>query len=148
MVAENQAVKNMHPSSLKNLKAWPKGMSGNPKGRVQLSDELKGIKSLSQVEVTKLISKYGRMTGKEILACQQNPDLPVIELAIISIFEKSIENGDYQKLSFLLDRCVGRLDNLLIDEDEADDARAQLQKLSLQELVVFVKENLPEGSGF
>lgn len=138
----------MHPSSLKNLKAWPKGMSGNPKGRVQLSDELKGIKSLSQVEVTKLISKYGRMTGKEILACQQNPDLPVIELAIISIFEKSIENGDYQKLSFLLDRCVGRLDNLLIDEDEADDARAQLQKLSLQELVVFVKENLPEGSGF
>jgi len=141
-------VKNVQPNSLKNLKAWPPGKSGNPGGKSSIPEELRGVKSLSQLEVTKLISKYARMTGKEILACQKNPDLPVLELAIISIFEKSIENGDYQKLSFLLDRCVGRLDNLLVDEDEADDARAQLQKLSLQELVVFVKENLPEGSGF
>lgn len=145
-------MKNMQPNSLKNLKAWPKGMSGNPGGKPRVPEELRGINSFSQLEITKLISKYGRMTGKEILACQQtedgkpNPDLTVMELAIISIFEKSIENGDCQKLSFLLDRCVGKLDSPL-ENEEADDARAQLQKLSFQELVLFVRENLPEGSG-
>lgn len=130
-----------------NLKPWPKGVSGNA-GRTKLSklpEELRGILSLTQFELTKTISKYARMTDAEGAKVEQNPELPKLDRAILSILNKSIKDGDYARLTFLLDRCVGKAP-VAIEDDETRDEREQLAKLSLNELVALVKTNLPEAS--
>ncbi len=130
-----------HPNSLKNLKPFPAGVSGNQgRGRNNLPEDLKGIKSLSQAEVVKLISKYARMSFEELNAIAKNKAAPVVEIHIASIFLAGITNGDFTRLSFLLDRCVGKAP-IIIEEDDSD--RAELKKLTLNELLTFVRTNLP-----
>ena len=135
----------IHPNSAKNLKPFPPGVSGFA-GRKhnfgKLPEELKDIKSLTQLEVNKLISKYARMMLETLKESLKNSKTPVLELAIASIFLKSIEQGDFTKLSFLLDRCIGRVPINIEDEDETD-SREEISRLSMTELLTLVKTNLP-----
>jgi len=134
----------MHPNSLKNLKPFPKGTSGYPGGpRRQIPEELKPIKSLNGFEVNKLISKYARMLLTTLKEALDNPNTPVIELSIAKIFLQSIENGDYVRLNFLLDRCIGKVP-VAIEDEEDIDAREEISKLSMSELLTLVKTNLPD----
>ncbi len=138
----------MHPNSLKNLKLFKPGISGNPRGNAtKLPEELKAIKSLTQVEVTKLISKYARMSVDELVDAKNDSNLSVIDLTIVSIFSKSIEFGDFGRLSFLLDRCVGKIKEVVEDE-EATEEREALEKLTAKELYELIKPNFetPEAS--
>lgn len=133
----------MHPNSLKNLRMYPPGVSGRT-GR-KLPDDLLAIKSLTQLESAKLISKYARMDFETLVSLVKTKKLPVIEMAIASIFCESISKGDFMRLSFLLDRCIGKV-TTIIEDDEDKEEREQLQKLSLNELLTLVKENLPDTS--
>lgn len=119
------------------------GVSGNPSGRPILPDELRAIRSLNQVEACKLISKYARMTKDELLKAVDDESTPVIELSIASIFSKCVENGDYTRLSFLLDRAIGKVPSIA-ESDEETLARAEIQSLSDQELLRLITEKLPE----
>lgn len=127
---------------LKNLKPWPKGVSGNPSGKWSLPEDLKGIRNLSQLETTKIISKYARMLLVELNERLKDPKTPVLELAIASIFSKSIAQGDFMRLSFLLDRAIGKVP-VTVESDEDVSERDTLAKLSMNELLTLVKENLP-----
>lgn len=128
-----------------NLKPWPKGVSGNPKGTSKIPEDLRGIKSLTQLEVCKLISKYARSTKLELDDRKLDPTTPALELAIASIFLEAAKRGDFMRLGFLLDRAIGKVP-ISIDDDEAKDEREELQKLSMKELLTLVKTNLPEES--
>ncbi len=130
-------------ASLKNLRPWVKGQSGNPGGVPQLPPELKAIKSLTQIEITKLISKFARMSPSQMFVAMKDPNNSIIELTICSIFQQSLEKGDFTRLSFLLDRCVGKVRDV-VEDDESLDERQELQKLSMKELLTLVKDNLPE----
>lgn len=133
-----------HENSLKNLRMWQKGQSGNPKGRyVSLPPELKAIKSLSSIEVLKIISKYARMTWDELEANLQQPKTPVIERAVASIFSQSIEKGDFMRLSFLLDRAIGKVKEIEFEDEEEVDAAEEVKQLSMAELLTLVKTTLP-----
>lgn len=140
LIAEKTAEILLHPNSLKNLRLFQPGVSGNPRGTIKLPDELKAIKSLSQLEVTKLISKYARMNRDELIAAKNNPAIPVVDLTVISIFAKSIELGDFTRFAFLLDRCVGKVKDITEDE-ECRQEREQLEQLTLQQLYDLVKPN-------
>lgn len=130
-----------HPNSLKNLKPFQPGISGNyQRGRNWLPDELKGIRSLSQTEITKIISKYFRMSREVAERCMGNPDLPQLDHSICSIIKQSIEKGDFARISFLLDRCIGKVAEIVPEDND----REELEKLSLNELLTLVKTNLPE----
>lgn len=133
----------MHANSLKNLKSWPKGVSGNPHGRRPIPESLQGIRSLSLIETIKIISKYARMTKKEMRAVQEDQNTSVLDLSIISIFQASMREADHSKLNFLLDRCVGKVKDQLEGDDDLDE-REQLQKLSVNELLTLVKTHMPE----
>lgn len=135
------------PGLIANLKPWPKGVSGNAGRTVRskLPEELRGILSLTQFEVTKLISKYARMTDAQGLKAVSNPELPKLDRAILAILDKSIQKGDFTGLSFLLDRAVGK-PLVTAEDDESREEREQLGKLSLNELMALVKTNLPEAS--
>lgn len=131
------------PSDSFKQHLWQKGQSGNPGGKYALPPELKGIRSLSQIEACKVISKYARMNKAELRAVCTKDETPVLELAIASIFAKCIETGDHSKLTFLLDRSIGRIPEIKeTDEDVA--ARQELHSLSDQELAKIIRERLPE----
>lgn len=131
-----------HPNSLKNLRPYVKGQSGNT-AHNRLSEDLRSIKSLTPLEVLRTISKWARMTKLELEAEYANPKTSILERAIARIFQESIKQGDYAKLSFLLDRAIGRAP-VVVDDEETVDARQDLAKLSMGELLTFVRENLPE----
>lgn len=127
----------MNANSLKNLRPFPKGISGNPGGRpssTSLPEHLREIRSLTNLEVIKIISKYARLdyqTLKDFLDLKQGTAL---ELHLASIFIKGIEYGDYGRLSFLLDRAIGKVKD--IPEDETDPLYDELRKLSTQDLLL------------
>lgn len=132
----------MHPNSLKNLKPYPAGTSGNTGNRYNpIPEELRGITSLTQRETTKIISKYARMTMTDIEDCLNNPSLPVLDGAICSIFKQSVRKGDFGRLAFLLDRAIGKIKEI----EQEEDSREELSKLSINELLVLVKTHLPEA---
>ncbi len=132
-----------HPNSLKNLKPWVKGQQGHTHQGSKLPEHLRAIKSLSHAEVVKLISRYARMNLDEIGICAKDPKLPMIEACFVSIFQKSRIAGDYTRIAFLLDRSIGKVRDA-VDDDESDDARAELGQLSMKELLHLVKDKLPE----
>ncbi len=134
-----------HQNSLKNLKPYPKGVSGNAgrTGISRLPEELRGIRSLSHLEVVKLISKWARMTEVEMDAALADPNTIMLELCFGSMFKKSKEHGDFTRIAFLLDRSIGKAREA-IDDDETDEARSELSKLSMKDLLTLVKTHLPE----
>lgn len=132
-----------HPNSLKNLKPFQKGTSGFAGGaKKHLAEELKGIKTLTPLEVNKTISKYARMILSSLNKTLEDPTTPALELAIAKIFERSIFYGDFNRLSFLLDRCIGRAPVISEEDDEEMDARLELSKISMNELLTLVKPNI------
>lgn len=122
---------------------WQKGVSGNPGGRVKLPEHLKAIKALSHLEINRIISKYGRMTFAELIKSLDDENMTVVEKAIAKIFQKSIKDSDFSSLNFLLDRAIGKAPLVEI-EDEDDSERAQLSRLSFQELLQVVKNAIPD----
>jgi hypothetical protein len=84
------------------------------------------------------------MKRKELQIAVEDQDTPMIDLAIASIFAQSAKNGDYQRLAFLLDRAVGKVPDM-IEDDEDRSEREELAKLSLNELLTLVKTNFPNA---
>jgi hypothetical protein len=117
------------------------GQSGNPKGRPKLSPELTLIKSVSKFEVAKIISRFCRMTLVEMEKAIADPTLLVLDLAIAKIFKKSIERCDYEALNFLLDRTIGKIALVELEEDENDE----IAKMSTQELLKIIQNLLPQN---
>lgn len=134
-----------HPNSLANLRPWPKGVSGNAGGLRKLPEGLRGILSLSRLEVTKLVSKYARMSFHELCEAKTNPKTTVLDLSVIAIFEKSASEGDSKGLSFLLEQALGRLPTTILDHEE-DKEREELGKLSLQQLLRLAQNSLTDAT--
>lgn len=85
-----------------------KGQSGNPGGRKPLPPELKAIRELTGHEIKRIIAKFSHMSKAEIEAAVEDPNIPMLHLCVASIMIKSAEHGDYGRLSFLMDRSVGK----------------------------------------
>lgn len=134
----------MASAGIANLRMFKPGQSGNPGGRPKLPEELKTIHAHSPVEVSRVISKYARMSFDELKEILTSKSRPVLELAVAKLFMTIIEAGDHSKLSFLLDRCIGKVPEM-VETDDDSEAREELKKLSLNELLNLVQSNLPEA---
>lgn len=122
-----------------------KGVSGNPKGRPPLPGDLKEIKKMSPALVSAVISKFSSMPENDLAHYLKSPGTPMFELTIGSIYAKALREGDYMRLNFLLERCVGKVKEqidvslqpkLIFKTTHSDDGRL------LQELV---SDALPPG---
>lgn len=129
-------------SAAENLKPWKPGQSGNPSGKPKIPEHLRAIHSLTQQEVTKIVSKYARMTLDELEAAVEARKASAVEMCVAKIFLKSMEYGDYSRLQFLLDRAIGRTP-VAQESDEDIAARKDLERLTDRELIQLVKEKLP-----
>ncbi len=65
----------------------------------------------------------------------------MLEMAIAQIFWQSAIHGDYARLSFLLDRAVGKVQPSQ-DDDEDKASRRELQSLTDRELLQVVKAKI------
>ncbi len=119
------------------------GQSGNPGGRPKLSPELRAISALTTQEACRIISKFARMGHGGLDAIISNPNTSSIEACVASIFSHCIANGDYTRLSFLLDRAIGRVP-VAIEDDEDRAARKEIEEMSDEELLRVVAEKIPQ----
>ena len=125
-----------------HLKPWKPGQSGNPSGMPRIPNHLRGIASLTHHEVVKTVSKYARMTRAELQLAVSDPTTPMLEVAIASVFAQAAKNGDYTRLSFLLDRAIGKAPVIeAVGEDMA--ALREIQALTDDELRERVLKALP-----
>lgn len=89
---------------------WIKGRSSpNPYGRPSIPDEIKNVRKLSPMLVSGMISKYARMTRGELTAVIEDRTTPAINITICVILAKAMQDGDYTRLNFLLDRSIGKV---------------------------------------
>lgn len=85
---------------------WKKGESGNPRGGSLSWKVPPGRYTPSELKDT--ITKYLRMTKEEVMTYEHREDVPLLDMAIISILLASIKNNDMAKLDVLLNRVIGR----------------------------------------
>lgn len=124
-----------------HLRPWKPGQSGNPGGMPRVPNHLRGIASLTQLEVVKVVSKYARMTRAELQVAAIDPNTPMLEVAIASVFAQSAKNGDYSRLSFLLDRAIGKVP-VIEPTDEEQKSLRELADLTDEELRERVRVQL------
>lgn len=126
---------------------WKKGYVANPKGRPHIPDDLKGLKErFTRDIVERTFIKYMCMPVKELqklVNFSQNPDaalLSALDHIIIQVIVKAGLDGDQQRLSFLLDRTIGKV----VDKTEHNEYRinvnAHLDMIPKDKLIALLKE--------
>lgn len=86
-----------------------KGISANPAGRPPMPKELREVKDMTPSFVKKVIAKLAQMTREEMDAWVNSGSLNNLERMVASIIVKATSEGDHNKLSFLLDRTIGKV---------------------------------------
>ncbi len=86
---------------MSGLKApWKKGQSGNPSGKPK--------QLLTRDKVYAIIGKFAYLTREQLQSLVQDAKTPMIEIMVASIMVKAAKDGDYARMSFLLDRTIGK----------------------------------------
>lgn len=79
----------------------------NP-GRKKLPRDLAVANSLTKAKLEGLLNLHLWMTEKQLEKVVNDSKTPMISKAIASIITKAIENGDDRRLTFILDRLIGK----------------------------------------
>lgn len=78
------------------------------KGRKKLPRDLAVANSLTKAKLEGLLNLHLWMTEKQLEKVVNDSKTPMISKAIASIITKAIENGDDRRLTFILDRLIGK----------------------------------------
>lgn len=118
------------------------GQSGNPKGRAKTPPDILEARQMSRHELERILNRYIRMTKAEIIKAAQDPNTPALELMIASLISKGTNEGDYRRISFLLDRLgfvvtqkveVGGPDGGAIKVQYTEEQKRKIAKAFLDE---------------
>lgn len=93
----------------KRGRPFEKGIGGNPRGSSALSREVGNARKLNQVMVTEILNRFVTMSLEDVVAFAQNKTNPAMEVLVASILVHGIKNGDQNRLTFLLDRLIGKV---------------------------------------
>ena len=77
-------------------------------GRKKLPRDLAVATSLTKAKLEGLLNLHLWMTEKELEKVVKDAKTPMISKAIASIISEAIENGDDRRLTFILDRLIGK----------------------------------------
>lgn len=101
------------PKQLKNLKNFPKGVSGNPLGAGHPNYERTSsiMKRLTAREVKDLSGLILNGDIEQLQAIARNKKEKVIKVMLASVAVKIISKGDAGALNILLDRLIGKVPN-------------------------------------
>jgi hypothetical protein len=100
---------------------------GDPRmGRKRVPEELKGMRALSKAEATAALSDVLKLTTQELDELLESKTATMMQLCAARIVKVAFEQGDQQRLNFMLDRLIGRV------KDELD------VKVSIQPKVMIL----------
>lgn len=88
---------------------FEKGKTGNPKGRPQLPIDLKQARTVTKLELERILNRFLTMTAQELAAAMTDPRTTVLEAIVLTIATKALQGGDQVRLNFLLDRLIGKV---------------------------------------
>jgi hypothetical protein len=88
---------------------FKKGQSGNPAGRPGLPRDLRKISKLTPAIVRAVIAKISMLNKKNILEIIESEETSMIEASIATIYLKAVDQGDYTRMNFLLERSIGKV---------------------------------------
>lgn len=117
----------------KNLKPFPKGVSGNPEGRPKLTPEQRKLQKMSKQIVSRLLVDLGHATEGELLAMIKDPNVPRLEKVFIHCL---MHEDPIRSATFILDRVIGKVK----DEVEISTPKPTVIKLSESEQLVMGSE--------
>lgn len=115
----------------------PGNQHAKGKGRPPSPPELRAARSLTRTELEATLNRYLYMTTEELLAAWGAPSTTMLDRMVITVIKTAIEDGDATRLSFLLDRVVGRPKDA-VDPLEGMD----LRRLSRAQVIAIGEEAL------
>jgi hypothetical protein len=95
----------------KTKTSFKKGKSGNPAGRPRIPDDVKAMRSLNQVELTRILNHVVFLPMPEIKALTKSAEAPAFLVGSAKLVEKFAKYGDVFAYHALLDRLIGRTPN-------------------------------------
>lgn len=114
--------------------------SFNPFGPLPIGDDLKQARKLTRTEFERLANKYLFMPFNEMASIlndkTKNPNVPVIELAIMSIYYHAIKEGDEKRMNWVMDRVLGQAVKKIhvVTEVENPDPKAPVEMTEKEKL--------------
>lgn len=95
--------------SIKNLKPFKPGQSGNPGGRPKVPPDLKKARELNKNAIAKIILDQLNMTISELTKISKATDKPAMEVLAATLVVFARKYGDFSRINFLLDRSIGKV---------------------------------------
>lgn len=90
-------------------KNFEKGHPGGP-GRPPTTEEEKKLRKLTQTTFQTILDRFFHMPMEELVKMSKDQlKLTGIEAMVLFVMLKAIQHGDYKRLSFLLDRTIGKV---------------------------------------
>lgn len=87
---------------------YAKGNPGGP-GRPKVSPEFAAVRVMNQERLAQILNALTYCTHAELKEKAKDPSATVFELAVAKVIEQAFIKGDQARLSFLLDRLVGKV---------------------------------------
>jgi hypothetical protein len=85
------------------------GQSGNPYGRPPIPADLKAARAESKEALERSLHECAKRSLKEIKELTKDASLSGLEALVVSIWSRAVENADYQRANFLLERMLGKV---------------------------------------
>jgi len=117
---------------------FKKGQSGNPSGRAKLPADLLEAKRCNKEQLETLLHKFLVMDKEALRQIMASPVSTMLELMVGSIIMRAVNDGCTMRLSFLLDRVLGKMPS---DQPTADETHIEKPEARGPVFVVEVNQN-------
>jgi hypothetical protein len=130
--------KNTHLEEYK----WKPGQTGNPNGRPPLPKDVKELKKLTQIELEKALNEMLYLNKEQLAQVNKDPESTMLQRLIASIITFGVNKGDHQRLSFLIERLVGKVkDTVELSGKDGGPIQIDTTKLSDEEKLNWLELN-------
>lgn len=133
------------PSGLKPFKP---GQSGNPGGYSKKKREQMAFKRISYEDFITKLQTYGASPQSALDAVIKDPATSAFDLMFVKIFNDAI-NGKADARNIIIERLWGKVKSHVelshFNDTEAEVQRAELRKLSFEQLFDLVRKMVPEN---
>lgn len=122
-----------NPSRFK--KGDPRTIAAAKKGGGWLPQHVKEARKFNAIQFEECLYKYMSLSKEELKQVWNDPKTSARDLAVIKILQKSINEGDYRALDFLLERTIGKVQSNI-------NIKAEVEAKTFTDMVLEASEKV------